>query len=99
MNKKPYLGAAISCFLDYARAFAALLVVVLHARLQVFGDMRTIRDANPGDNAASSALQLFTGHGHQAVMMFFVMSGYLIGGKILNEVHAGKAFWLRYYVD
>jgi len=99
MNNRPYLGPAVSCFLDYARALAAMLVVLLHARLHVFGDMSMIRAANSGTEIPVSALQAFTGFGHEAVMMFFVMSGYLIGGKILNEAEIRRGFWGRYYLD
>ena len=37
--------------------------------------------------------------GHQWVIVFFVMSGYLVGGSVLRSVKAGRWSWRRYLLD
>lgn len=41
----------------------------------------------------------FTGFGHSAVMIFFVMSGFLVGGKVLDRLAQGRFDWQKYGVD
>lgn len=39
---------------------------------------------------------LTTGLGHQAVMVFFVLSGYLVGGSVLTAYQSGRWSWMNY---
>jgi len=39
-----------------------------------------------------------TGLGHQAVMIFFVLSGYFVGGSVAGAYQAGKWSWLQYAI-
>lgn len=39
---------------------------------------------------------LVTGLGHQAVMIFFVLSGYLVGGSVIAAMQSGKWSWREY---
>jgi peptidoglycan/LPS O-acetylase OafA/YrhL len=67
---------------DVLRWVSALAVVLGHVRNDIFVDYE--QAPNPG-----AMLKLFyfaTGFGHQAVIVFFVLSGYLVGGE----------FWLRH---
>ncbi len=41
----------------------------------------------------------FTGFGHEAVMVFFVISGYLVGGKVWSLYREGRFGWRRYLAD
>jgi peptidoglycan/LPS O-acetylase OafA/YrhL len=42
---------------------------------------------------------LITGLGHQAVIVFFVLSGYLISGSVLKKTEAGKFNFRQYLID
>lgn len=46
-----------------------------------------------------SAVYALTGFGHQAVMLFFVMSGFLIGSVVIRDVRAKRWSWKSYLVD
>jgi peptidoglycan/LPS O-acetylase OafA/YrhL len=78
--------------LDIVRGMAALLVCLGHIRSCVFVDW--------GEVATPTILDRFfylgTGLGGQAVMIFFVLSGYLVGGNVLGSTSAGKWSWLSY---
>ncbi len=45
-----------------------------HLRAFVF------KDYSPGGGVVEKAFYLFTGLGHEAVIIFFAMSGFLVGG-------------------
>ncbi len=67
--------------LDMLRGLAAILVVVGHARLLLLPSFRF-------ENASSfdATAQLLIGnHGHSAVLAFFVISGFLVGGAAFRE--------------
>lgn len=72
----------LSTFLDLSRWFAALLVVVNHARALVLADFPA--SASSG-GIPMRALYCFTGLGHEAVVIFFVISGFLVGGSTLQR--------------
>jgi peptidoglycan/LPS O-acetylase OafA/YrhL len=75
-------SAELNCF----RWVAALLVVISHIRNLLF--------VNYGDLEQTSALiKLFyfvTGFGHEAVIIFFVISGLLVGGTSLHKQFGGR---------
>lgn len=83
-------ATARSLTLDGLRGVAALLVCAGHLRAAMLVSMA--EQASP--SLLNKLLYLLTGLGHQAVMVFFVLSGYLVGGSVLN---AGANFtWRRY---
>ena len=69
-----------SVHLDYIRGLAALAVFVGHARGVFLVDFREISHPSLVLNAAYWA----TGLGHQAVMIFFVLSGYFITSSVVR---------------
>lgn len=71
----------VSAFLDLSRWFAAFLVVINHARALVFVDFGALDQRN----MAGRALYFVTGLGHEAVVIFFVISGFLVGGSTLQR--------------
>ncbi|WP_306210406.1 acyltransferase family protein [Actinoplanes sp. RD1] len=69
--------------LNAIRAVAAVLVVVYHLRTLLM---------QPGDGF----LYALTGLGPAAVLVFFVLSGYWVGGSVLNAFRRGTFTWSRY---
>ena len=72
--------------LDLVRGLSALLVMLGHLRGFVFFDLGELE--NPG--IATKAFYFATGLGHQAVMVFFVLSGYFVGGSVLSGLAKGR---------
>ena len=78
--------------LDVLRGPAAFLVFAEHWRNLFFKDFTEV--ANPG--LVMKVFYLFTGAGHQAVMLFFVLSGCVIA-HVINGLHErGKWTWPSY---
>jgi peptidoglycan/LPS O-acetylase OafA/YrhL len=73
------------------RAVSALAVVVGHLRILAFKDY----DDAPHNIGVRVAYGL-TALGHQAVIVFFVLSGYWVGGAVLRKVRAGRFTWADY---
>lgn len=83
-----------SDFLNLSRWTAAWLVLAEHVRAVAFADYTT---CNPG--AVWKPLYFVTGFGHEAVMIFFVISGFLVGGKVVSSFKCGNFQWRKYMVD
>jgi peptidoglycan/LPS O-acetylase OafA/YrhL len=88
---RPPKGSA-SVHLDALRGFAAFSVLLNHWRDAFFVDYRTIAHHNP----LAAASYLAAGLGHQWVIVFFVLSGYLVGGSVLRSVSSGRWSWRKY---
>ena len=69
--------------LDMVRGLAALAVCLGHARAMVFVDYAQ----DPHRHFWKLPLYLLTSSGGQAVMMFFALSGFLVGGPALRRIH------------
>ena len=67
--------------LDFIRGISALLVLLGHLRAIMFIDYSQL--LNP--NAFEKFFYFITGLGHSAVMVFFVMSGFFVGGTLLKR--------------
>ena len=79
-TENKYLG------FDFLRGFAAFLVVISHLRNFLFVDFSEV--VNP--SLFDQAFYFVTGLGHQAVMVFFVLSGFFVGGSVWNKIQAKK---------
>lgn len=77
--------------LNALRAAAAVLVVVYHLRALFFVD-----PAEAGDGALTRALYAVTGMGPAAVLVFFVLSGYWVGGSVLAAFRQDRFRWAGY---
>ena len=75
----------LSSFLNMSRWFAALLVLVSHTRHLILVDLNRVQH----QTLLVKALYFFTGLGHEAVVIFFVISGFLVGGVSLDR-------WLKH---
>ena len=71
--------------LDMLRGLAALLVLIGHVRGFVFLDYPQLT----GSKLLAAPLYIIGGLGHQAVMLFFALSGFLVGGRALREIRSG----------
>ena len=89
------LSASASAHLDVIRAVAAWAVMWGHLRTLFFVDFQHLQ--SPG--WLLSALYFFTGFGHQAVMVFFVLSGFLISATVIKSHLSGTWSWREYAVN
>ena len=87
-------GRRVYFLVDLTRAAAAIVVVAEHVRAFVF--------VNFGETVHPSwtwkAFYFVTGLGHQAVMVFFVLSGFLVGGHVYTSIVEAKWSWAKYLV-
>lgn len=82
---------AASVHLDAVRGLAALAVVIYHIRYKFFLDYSEVPHT-----LTSLGFYTATSFGHDAVMVFFVLSGYLISGTVLKDLRRGRWSWPRY---
>lgn len=82
-------------WLDWLRFIAALLVVVSHARGGLWVDWGRLAEASKTIPAAF--LFAVTRVGAESVLVFFVLSGFLVGGKLIERLGA-NTFNLRTYL-
>jgi peptidoglycan/LPS O-acetylase OafA/YrhL len=87
------INANLSWFLDISRALAAFLVVIGHVKTIVFGE------STWATNYLSNVFALITGLGHQGVVIFFVLSGFLVGRKAVDAVVRRKSNLGHYILD
>ncbi len=72
------------CWLDLIRFLAALVVVIVHARHSSFVDYRDIPDTNK--HLCVTVFYALTRVGGEAVVVFFVLSGFLVGGRSIEKM-------------
>jgi peptidoglycan/LPS O-acetylase OafA/YrhL len=87
-----FVDSDASVLFDLLRGVAALLVFLEHGRNLFFVDF---------PNLASHRLLLavpyiLTGAGHQAVIVFFVLSGFFISGAVFRAVERNQWLWVDY---
>src|SRR6267154_3292963 len=75
------LSASASAHLAVIRAAAAWAVMWGHLRTLFFVDFQHLQ----GPGWLLGVLYFFTGFGHQAVMVFFVLSGFLISATVIHS--------------
>lgn len=88
------LSPAASAHLDAIRSVAALAVLLMHARHLFLIDWVQVQHKN-------ILLRFFyatSGFGHQAVIVFFVLSGFLIGPSALRSIHSRRWSSSRYFL-
>jgi peptidoglycan/LPS O-acetylase OafA/YrhL len=91
-----------SVHLDAIRGGAALIVFLTHLRYIFLGSSESSSDAAGIVHSAGQHLQQpagVTDLGHKAVMAFFVLSGYFVGGSVLRSLRQGKWSWKRYLLQ
>ncbi len=88
------INPVFSSWLDFFRWTAAGAVCLAHTRAGVMVDFSDRME--PGWLAR--AIYWLPGFAHSAVMVFFVLSGYLIGGEILRGLQRGDFNWRQYAI-
>lgn len=88
-----HLYAAVH--MDAMRGLAALAVVAFHIRYNFF----VIFDEIASPSWMGRAFYAATSFGHDAVVAFFVLSGFLISGSILKDVRGNRWTWSRYLTN
>jgi peptidoglycan/LPS O-acetylase OafA/YrhL len=83
-----------SILISLLRGLAAFIVVVAHLRATMYPGLRAIADPP----LWFKGLAFVSGFSHQAVLVFFVISGWLVGGSLLNRIHQPHAF-ANYAID
>lgn len=89
------MSPRLSNFLDVTRWVAALSVVLTHVNNRAFVKFAQI----PADER-NPLLYLWTflcGFSHHAVVTFFVLSGFLVGGKLLKDLRTIDGQYLKRY--
>lgn len=102
MSMTPQSGAnplaptmALSPVLNFSRALAALLVLFFHVRSTLFVPY----DSLAVHNDLATAFFMITTFGHDAVIVFFVLSGYLVGGAVLRLDMRSSRDVCEYWLD
>lgn len=80
--------------MDAIRALAAFIVIACHARMLFFG-------AHGGQDASGTGTiqYLGLGLGHHAVIVFFVLSGFLVGNSAWRAIRSGRWSWRKYLLQ
>lgn len=81
-----------SNLLNLLRWFSALLVVINHLRSFWWIDYRDVEEKG----ILIKAFYFITGYGHHAVVIFFILSGFLVGGRSLQIFSSSRWNLLDY---
>lgn len=84
-----------SAHLDLMRGLAAWAVMWGHVRGNFFVDFQDLHQPD----LFLKAVYFVTGFGHQAVMVFFVLSGFLISSSVFHGLAAGNWSWRDYSIN
>ena len=91
------LTPTTSAYLDAFRALAALSVMFSHLRAFCFVEYGYVDQIHL--TALVKAFYGTTRFGHQSVMVFFVLSGFLISSSIFRKLQQGTWSWRNYAID
>jgi len=83
-----------SVLISLLRGLAALQVAAAHLRAEVYPGFGTVQDPS----LAFQGLAFATGFAYLAVIVFFVLSGWLVGGSLLNRLDTDRAI-ANYAID
>ena len=83
-----------SVLISLLRGLAAIEVAAAHLRAEMYPGLRTVADPSIWFKGFSFA----TGFAHHAVLVFFVISGWLVGGSLLDKIRQPDAI-ASYAID
>lgn len=84
-------------WLDLVRFAAAFLVVICHVRCEMLQTYSMLQPES--QNVFTQMLYYATGMGKTGVLIFFILSGFLVGGKNLSRAFAGNISLKNYIID
>lgn len=84
-------------WLDLLRFLAALIVVLAHARGASFLEYGALAEAS--QNLAVTLFFALTRIANEAVILFFVLSGFLVGGQAMKRIAQGSFRPVDYAID
>lgn len=84
-------------WLDWLRFAAAMAVLFSHVRARVWVEYAGLEPSSQG--AITQIFFLLTRLGHESVLIFFVLSGFLVGGRGAERLSRGTFDWRDYAVD
>jgi peptidoglycan/LPS O-acetylase OafA/YrhL len=87
-----FINTEASVLLDLVRGIAAILVLLSHWKIMFFVDYPKI----PHHRIWFAIPYVISDAGHQAVLIFFVLSGYLISGSVFRSANRGQWQWRTY---
>ena len=87
----------VSNFIHVARWIAALAVLVTHVNANMLVPITEMPAGLRGPFAY--LVWFFYGFAHHAVVVFFVLSGFLVGGKVIRAAHNQTGFLSGYLLD
>jgi peptidoglycan/LPS O-acetylase OafA/YrhL len=97
INHSKSIDSNLSIYLNIVRGLAAFLVLAGHLRGFFFD---TYNNLTPdSQNWFNYILFFITRIGHECVMVFFVLSGYLVGGNYLIDTINKKVSHKKYFLD
>lgn len=82
----------VSAHLDFIRGMAAIAVLLYHVRYRFFFDYHDIT----APSYFAFVFYTLSSFGHDAVMVFFVLSGYFISASVFRDHIASRWSWKRY---
>lgn len=80
--------------INVLRAFSAVVVVLQHARTLFMADFDEVPQ-----NAIQTVLYGISSLGHQAVVVFFVLSGFWVGGTMVRHARSDRFSWSNYLTN
>ncbi|MCZ8516469.1 acyltransferase [Paenibacillus filicis] len=89
------VNSKASHYLDALRWIAAVYVMIYHLRPVLFQGFNQVENKN----ALVKAAYLLTSMGYEFVMLFFVLSGFLISASVLKSVKNGTFSWKTYLIN
>lgn len=92
IEKPAFKDTTASVLLDLLRGLAALMVLLEHWRNLLFIDYPQLA----AHKLAMILPYALTSAGHQAVVIFFVLSGYLISGSVFRSFEREQWSWTSY---
>lgn len=81
-------------WLDLARGLAALVVLINHLRVMLF-----LPFSQAEGDISAMALYFIADYGHEAVMIFFVLSGFFIIRSVIESTEQGRWSKRNYGID
>ena len=84
-------------WLDALRFIAAFMVLLSHSRNTFFPEYGALPSEQ--HNILTMAFTMFCRMGHEAVIIFFVLSGFLVGGRGFERIKAGTMNVKSYAID